>query len=44
MMVRDRASQKPLYEVKGETVTGGRDRSITNTFSKLIHDLKTLSK
>jgi hypothetical protein len=44
MLITDRSSQKPLYEVKGETVTGGRDRSINNPFSKLIRDLKTLSK
>jgi hypothetical protein len=44
MLITDRASQKPLYEVKGETVTGGRDRSINNPFSKLVSDLKTLSK
>jgi hypothetical protein len=44
MLVTDRASQKPLYRVKGETVTSYRDRSISSPFSKLIRDLKTLSK
>jgi hypothetical protein len=44
MLVRDRASQKPLYKVKGEADTMGRIRSIGDPFSKLIRDLKTLSK
>jgi hypothetical protein len=44
MLVTDRASQKPLYQVKGEAVTMFRDKSINSPFSKLIRDLKTLSK
>jgi len=44
MAVMDRASQKLLYQVTGESVTQFRDRSINSPFSKLIRDLKTLSK
>jgi len=44
MLVTDRTSQKPLYKVTGESVTGNRMRSINSPFSKLIHDLKTLSQ
>ena len=44
MSVTDRASQKPLYHVKGESVTTFRDRSLNSPFSKLVHDLKALSK
>jgi hypothetical protein len=44
MLITDRASPKPLYHVKGEAVTQFRDRSINSPFSKLIRDLKTLSK
>jgi len=44
MSVTGRASQKPLYQVKGEAVTMFRDRSVNSPFSKLIHDLKALSK
>jgi len=44
MSITDRASQKPLYQVEGEAVTTFRDRSLNSPFSKLIRDLKTLSK
>jgi len=44
MSVVDRASQKLLYQVTGESVAQFRDRSINSPFSKLTRDLKTLSK
>jgi hypothetical protein len=44
MVVTERTSQKPLYKVVGESVTGNRVRSINSPFSKLIHDLKTIAQ
>ena len=44
MLIAQRASQKALYNVTGEEVTSDRQRSINSPFSKLIHDLKILSK
>jgi hypothetical protein len=44
MLVTDRISGKPLYRVKGETVTMRREGAIASPFSKLARDLKALSK
>jgi hypothetical protein len=44
MLVSDRTSRKPLYKVMGESITVNRERSIGSPFSKLIHDLKVVSK
>lgn len=44
ILLADRASGKMLYKVQGEAVRERRDMSVTSPFSKLIKDLKTLSK
>ena len=43
LIVSDRASGRPLYQVKGEETESARYRSMVNAVQKLTKDLKKLS-
>ena len=44
MLITDRASGRTLYQTQGKEFTDDRQGAFANTFSKLLKDLKNLSK